>query len=90
MKEARPLNTEIRPASSACSSPARGRRWASSAPCIAPTRRLDDAFVAVIIPIYDIIVMLEIIKRPVWRFLLVLVPGVNVVIMIILYMDFAE
>jgi hypothetical protein len=45
---------------------------------------------AVIIPIYSTIVMLEIIKRPIWWFLLLLVPGVNIVIMIIMYMELAE
>ena len=45
---------------------------------------------AAIVPFYNIIVMLEIAKRPVWWVLLVLlVPGVNVVVGIVLMVDFA-
>ena len=46
---------------------------------------------AAIVPFYNIIVMLEVAERPVWWVLLVLfVPGVNVVVGIILMVDFAN
>ena len=38
---------------------------------------------AAIIPIYNIIVMLEIVGKPFWWFFLMLIPGVNVVVGII-------
>lgn len=45
---------------------------------------------AVIIPIYNIIVMLEIVNRPVWWILLYLVPVVNMVVGIIVILDLAK
>lgn len=38
---------------------------------------------AIIIPIYNIIVLLEIVKKPIWWLILFLIPLVNVVIMIV-------
>ncbi len=38
---------------------------------------------AVIIPIYNIIVLLQIVKKPVWWLVLFLIPVVNLVIMIV-------
>lgn len=38
---------------------------------------------ACIIPIYNIIVMLEVVKKPVWWIILMLIPIVNIVIAII-------
>ncbi|MBG0770099.1 MAG: signal peptidase I [Anaerolineaceae bacterium] len=43
----------------------------------------------VLIPIYNIIVLLEIVGRPTWWLLLMLIPGVNFVISIILTFDLA-
>jgi len=40
---------------------------------------------AVIIPIYNIIVLLEITGKPIWWFLLLLLPIVNIVIIIMVY-----
>ncbi len=41
---------------------------------------------AIIIPIYNIIVMLQIVDKPLWWIILLLIPGVNVVFgIIILY-----
>ena len=40
---------------------------------------------AVIIPIYNFIVLLEIVGKPWWWFLLALIPIVNIVIIIIVY-----
>lgn len=45
---------------------------------------------AVIIPIYNIIVYLQIVGRPLWWIILMLIPGVNVVIGIILCLDMAK
>jgi hypothetical protein len=45
---------------------------------------------ACIIPIYHLIVMLEIAGRPLWWFFLFLIPGVNLVIGIIVCMDIAR
>lgn len=39
---------------------------------------------AAIVPIYNIIVLLEIVEKPVWWILLYLIPFVNIVIMIII------
>lgn len=40
---------------------------------------------AVIVPIYNLIVLLEIVKKPIWWIILLLIPIVNFVIMIIIY-----
>jgi len=45
---------------------------------------------ASIIPIYNGIVMLQIAGRPVWWFLLYLIPLVNIIIAFIVMIDFAE
>jgi len=42
---------------------------------------------ASIIPIYNIIVMLEIVKRPIWWLVLMLIPIVNFVVAIIIWVD---
>ena len=45
---------------------------------------------AVIIPIYNIIVLLEIVKRPIWWIILFFIPIVNIVVSIILIFDFLK
>ena len=45
---------------------------------------------ACIIPIYNVIVLLQIAKRPVWWFLLFLVPVVNFIIIIVVSIDIAK
>lgn len=45
---------------------------------------------ASIIPFYNAIVLLEIVGRPLWWFLLWLIPGVNIVIGIIVILDLAK
>ena len=45
---------------------------------------------SVIIPIYNIIVWLQICGRPVWWFILMLIPLVNIVISLIVCIDFAK
>jgi hypothetical protein len=45
---------------------------------------------ASIIPIYNIIVMLEIIGRPIWWIVLFLIPLVNIVISIMVMLDMAK
>jgi hypothetical protein len=45
---------------------------------------------AAIIPIYNIIVILEICGRPIWWILLMLIPCVNIVIAIIMWIDVAK
>jgi hypothetical protein len=45
---------------------------------------------AAIIPIYNTIVILQIAGKPLWWFLLFLIPLVNIVIAIIVYIDFAK
>lgn len=42
------------------------------------------------IPILNIVLMLQVVRRPVWWLLLCLVPLVNVIIILVLYMDVAE
>lgn len=45
---------------------------------------------AAIIPIYNIFVFLQIVGRPLWWFILLLIPFVNIIIMIILMVDLAK
>lgn len=45
---------------------------------------------AAIVPIYNVIVMLQIVSRPVWWILLLFVPFVNIVVGIIVLLDFAK
>jgi hypothetical protein len=45
---------------------------------------------AAIIPIYNTIVMLQIVNRPIWWFLLMLIPFVNFVVLILVFLDFAK
>ena len=45
---------------------------------------------AAIIPIYNIIVLCEIVGRPAWWFILLLIPFVNIVILIILAVDLSK
>jgi hypothetical protein len=45
---------------------------------------------AAIVPIYNIIVMLEIAQKPIWWFVLFLIPIVNLIIMIMVYVDLAK
>lgn len=45
---------------------------------------------AAIIPIYNLIVLLEIAKKPIWWFLLMLIPIVNFIIAIIVMIEVAK
>ena len=45
---------------------------------------------ASIVPIYSAIVFLEIVGRPLWWFVLLLIPFVNFIVMIILMLDLAK
>jgi len=45
---------------------------------------------AAIIPIYNCVVILEIVGRPIWWIILLLIPCVNIVIMIILMVELAK
>jgi len=45
---------------------------------------------ASLVPIYNVIVMLEIVGRPVWWIILLLIPFVNLVVTIILSIDLAK
>ncbi|WP_424185570.1 DUF5684 domain-containing protein [Actinokineospora sp. G85] len=45
---------------------------------------------AAIVPIYNVIVLLKIAGRPAWWVLLMLIPLVNIVILILLYIDVAK
>lgn len=45
---------------------------------------------AAIIPIYNVIVMLEICGRPIWWIILFLIPCVNIVISLIVFIDLAK
>jgi hypothetical protein len=44
---------------------------------------------AAIIPIYNIIVLLQIVGKPIWWLILLLIPIVNIVILILIAMDLA-
>ncbi|MGI5861561.1 MAG: DUF5684 domain-containing protein [Myxococcales bacterium] len=45
---------------------------------------------AAIIPIYNLIVLLQVVGRPVWWLVLLLIPLVNIVILILLMSDLAK
>jgi hypothetical protein len=45
---------------------------------------------AALIPIFNTLVQLEIVQRPLWWVLLMLIPGVNLVIMVIIIFDLAK
>jgi hypothetical protein len=45
---------------------------------------------ACIIPIYNMIVLLEIVQKPIWWFLLMLIPFVNIVIAFIVMIELAK
>lgn len=45
---------------------------------------------AILIPIYNSIVVLEIIKRPIWWILLLFIPFVNIIISFIIALDLAK
>jgi hypothetical protein len=45
---------------------------------------------AAIVPIYNLIVMLEIACKPIWWFILLLIPIVNIIVIIILLVEIAK
>jgi hypothetical protein len=45
---------------------------------------------AAIVPIYNIIILLEIVGKPVWWFILMLIPCVNIVIAILITIELAK
>lgn len=45
---------------------------------------------AAIIPIYNVIVLLQIVGRPLWWLILLLIPVVNFVVAILVYIDLAK
>lgn len=45
---------------------------------------------AAFVPIYNLVVLLEVVGRPLWWFVLFLIPGVNVVAMIIVMHDLSK
>jgi len=45
---------------------------------------------AAIVPIYNTIVLLEIIGRPVWWFLLLFIPFVNIIVSVVVALDLAK
>jgi len=45
---------------------------------------------AALVPIYNMVVMLEIVGRPVWWIVLFFIPLVNIAIMLVVYIDLAK
>lgn len=45
---------------------------------------------AAFVPVYNVIVLLQVVGRPLWWFLLLLVPGVNVVALIVIWHDLSK
>lgn len=45
---------------------------------------------ACLVPIYNIVVLLEIVKKPIWWLILMLIPIVNIVIAIIILVELAK
>lgn len=52
-------------------------------------KKADKSAVAAFVPIWNTIVLLQIVGRPVWWIILLLIPFVNVIILIIVYLDLA-
>jgi hypothetical protein len=45
---------------------------------------------AAIVPIYNIVVLLEIVRKPVWWIVLLIIPIANLIVAIIIYMQLAK
>lgn len=45
---------------------------------------------AAIIPVYNMVVLLEIVDRPIWWIILLLIPFVNLIVTIIIYIELAK
>ena len=45
---------------------------------------------ACIVPIYNIIVLLEIVKKPIWWIILLMIPIVNFVVLILIFIELAK
>jgi hypothetical protein len=45
---------------------------------------------AALVPIYNLIVLLEIVKKPVWWIVLLIIPIANIIVLIIIYMQLAK
>lgn len=45
---------------------------------------------ACLVPIYNIVILLEIVKKPVWWLILLLIPIVNIIILIIVAIELAK
>lgn len=45
---------------------------------------------AAIVPIYNVIVLLEIVCKPIWWFILMLIPFVNIIVLIIVLIELAK
>ena len=46
--------------------------------------------ISAIVPIWNIIVWLEIIEKPIWYLFLLIIPGVNIVILLLMYIGLAK
>ena len=45
---------------------------------------------AAIVPIYNLIVLLEIVNKPIWWIVLMLIPFVNIIVFIMIYIELAK
>lgn len=45
---------------------------------------------AAFVPIYNLVILLEVVGRPIWWLLLLLIPFVNIVVLIIVYNDLSK
>ena len=45
---------------------------------------------AAIVPIYNIVILLQIVGRPVWWIVLMLIPCVNIIVALLVYLDLAR
>ncbi|MBR9975073.1 MAG: signal peptidase I [Bacteroidetes bacterium] len=45
---------------------------------------------AAIVPIYNIVILLQIVGRPTWWVILMLIPCVNIIIALLVYLDLAR
>ena len=45
---------------------------------------------AAIVPIYNIVVLLEIVRKPIWWIILMLIPIANIIVAIIIYIELAR
>ena len=53
-------------------------------------KKADQPAWAAFVPVYNMVVLLQVVGRPLWWLVLLLIPGVNVVALIVIYHDLSK